>query len=150
MQQSAAQRWLEESQIETIKTERTVPALAIQKPGETGVRYANPNYIPGEELSYQTMMPEIIINTQRTHHKMSPDGQSTQYGWIPVQTDYDVADGNTVHRNYITGMYEMISPTGEILATSPDENVVHDKGLWSVYHTGRNRDMTQAKDSFAN
>lgn len=75
---------------------------------------------------------------------------SVQHGFLPVKTEYSLPNGNSVEYNYPTKEYEMIAPNGEILATSPDNNVLKDKTLWTAFHSGRNGDVEQSKTSFEN
>lgn len=96
-------------------------------------------------------MPEITVNGLRSKHRMrtniqTGEPESAEAGFVPVHASYTIADGNSILYNPDLGEYEMIDRNGEILAQSYDKNVLNDKTLWTLYHTGRNGDYLYAQD----
>lgn len=163
--ESAKNAFLIDRGIELVKNNGRLPLLDVQRNGEalpksypTLVTRKNsgnievPYYEEGFSR-HQTYMPEITVVAQRINHKMRKNVEtgkmeSVQENFLPVDTDYKLAEGNSVHYNYITGEYEMIDKKGEILATSADGSVLRDPSRWTGFHSGRNGDIQQSKQTF--
>lgn len=147
--ESARKAWSFETGINLVQGKNVprhaIPLLDIQNK-KVGVLTRNQD---GDDFyKYDTTLPEITVGAQRINHKMNSQGQSEQENFLPVEPDYEIADGNSVHYNYTTGEYEMIDKNGEILATSADGNVLRDPTRWTGFHSGRNGDIEQSKQTF--